>query len=96
LDHAQGFIAKALQAMEGYEVPLAHWRVHATAANLHKLRGNGELANSHREISRVTIMKLADSLPANESLRRSFLAAPIIRKILDTNVKNPRLNDKKA
>jgi DNA-binding winged helix-turn-helix (wHTH) protein/tetratricopeptide (TPR) repeat protein len=96
LDRAQDFISKALQAMEGYEVPLAHWRVHATAADLHRLGGNGDLANSHREISRVTIMKLADSLPAKESLRRRFLAAPIIRKILDASDKNPRLSTKKA
>jgi hypothetical protein len=75
-------IAKAVQEMEGYEVPLAHWRVHATAAELYRRRGNRDLAERHRELSRATIMKLANSLPAEEPLRTTFLSAPMIRKIL--------------
>ena len=91
VDRAQGFIAKALQAMEGFEVPLAHWRVHATASELHRRLGNRDLAVRHREISCTTIMKLANSLPAEEPLRKTFLSAPIIRKILGNIVKNSRV-----
>jgi DNA-binding winged helix-turn-helix (wHTH) protein len=83
LDRAQDFIGKALQSMEGYDVPLAHWKVHATAFDLYSRLRNLDLANNHRALSRATIMKLADSLPADEPLRRTFLSAPLVRKILD-------------
>jgi hypothetical protein len=48
--------------MKGFEIPLASWRVHATAAELHQYSGNSELADYHLAISRDTIMKLANSL----------------------------------
>ncbi len=83
LDRAQDLIAKALHSMEGYEVPLAHWRVHGTAADLHRRLGNRDLAEQHRQLSCATIMKLADSLPAEEPLRQTFLSAPLVRKVLD-------------
>ena len=83
LDRAQDFIAKAVHEMEGYEVPLAHWRVHFTAAELYGHLGNRALADKHRELSRATIMKLADSFPAEEPLRQTFLSAPLVRKVLD-------------
>ena len=63
-------MAKALQRMEGYEVPLADWRVHATAAELHKLLRNRALADKHRALSRATIMKLVDSLPTDHRFGR--------------------------
>jgi len=82
LDRAQDCLAKALQSMEGFEVPLAHWRVHATAAELHRRLGSRDLADDHRELSRATIMKLANSLPVEEPLCRTFLSAPAIRKVI--------------
>jgi tetratricopeptide (TPR) repeat protein len=83
LERAQDCLAKALRSMEGYEVPLAAWRVHSTASELHGHLGNRGLADSHRELSRATILRLADSLPSDEPLRTTFLAAPMIRKILE-------------
>lgn len=79
---AHDFIAKGLSSMEGFEVPLAGWRVHGTAAELHSRTGNRKLAEHHRALSRDTIMKLANSLPAADPLRRAFLSAPAIRNIL--------------
>ena len=90
LDRAQDCVAKALRSMEGYEVPLAAWRVHSTASELYRHLGNRELADSHREFSRATILKLANSLPSDEPMRKTFLAAPMIRKILE-NVAVPSL-----
>jgi hypothetical protein len=80
---ARDCIAKGLSAMEGFEVPLAAWRVHATAFELHRDSGNRDLAERHLALSRETIMKLANSLPAEEPLRRTFLSAPMVRRILD-------------
>ena len=83
LTRAQDCIAKGLSAMEGFEVPLAAWRVHATAAELSERMKSREPAERHRALSRDTIMKLANSLPEEEPLRQIFLSAPLIRKVLD-------------
>jgi hypothetical protein len=68
--------------MKGFEVPLAAWRVHATASQVYRYSGDRDLAEYHLALSRETIMKLANSLPAEEPLRQTFLSAPAIRKIL--------------
>jgi len=79
---AQDCIAKGLSAMEGFEVPLAAWRVHATAFELYKNSGDRDSAERHLALSRETVMKLADSLSAEEPLRQTFLSAPMICNIL--------------
>jgi hypothetical protein len=83
---AQECISKALSAMEGFEVPLAAWRVHAIAFELYRDSGNPDLAKSHLALSREIIMKLANSLPEEEPLRQTFLSAPMVRGILDAGV----------
>jgi hypothetical protein len=91
LDRAQDFLNRALHEMEGYEVPLAHWRVHGTAAELHRIMGNRDLAERHRESGCATIMKLANSLPADEPLRKTFLSALLVRRILgDSEIEIPQ------
>jgi tetratricopeptide (TPR) repeat protein len=82
LEGARDCIAKALSTMEGFEVPLAAWRVHATAAELYARSGDNHLVEYHREISRATIMTLANSLGPEEPLRTTFLSAPPVRKVL--------------
>jgi DNA-binding winged helix-turn-helix (wHTH) protein/tetratricopeptide (TPR) repeat protein len=79
---AQDCIAKALSTMEGFELPLASWRVHSTASEFYRNSGDRDLAERHLALSRETIMKLANSLPEDEPLRRTFLSAPMVRKIL--------------
>src|ERR1700733_2904011 len=83
LESARDCIAKALLTMEGFEVPLAAWRVHATAAELYARSGDNDLVEPHRELSRATIMKLANSLGPEEPLRTTFLSAPSVRKVLE-------------
>jgi hypothetical protein len=79
---AQECTAKALSTMEGFEVPLAAWRVQATATEFYELRGNRESADHHRQLSRASILKLSNSLPVEEPLRKTFLSAPPVAKIL--------------
>jgi tetratricopeptide (TPR) repeat protein len=79
---ARDCIDKALSTMEGFEVPLAAWRVHATAAEFYARSGNNDLVEHHHEISRATIMKLANSLEPEEPLRTTFLSAPSVRRVL--------------
>src|SRR5208337_4091525 len=54
---AQAYIAKALSTMEGFELPLASWRVHATASEFHRNAGDPDSAERHRALSRETIVK---------------------------------------
>jgi tetratricopeptide (TPR) repeat protein len=82
LTRARDCIANGLFAMKGFEVPLAGWRVHATAAELYRRIKSIDLSKHHLALSREIIMKLAGSLLAAEPLRQAFLSAPTIHKIL--------------
>jgi tetratricopeptide (TPR) repeat protein len=64
LPRARECIARGLSAMDGFEVPLAAWRVHATAFELYQNSGDRDPAQPHLALSRDTIMKLANSLAA--------------------------------
>jgi hypothetical protein len=77
----QKCISRALSAIDAFEVPLAAWRVHATAAKAFGGAGNTDLFRHHLELSRATLLKLADSLGEEESLKRTFLAAPEVDKV---------------
>ncbi len=79
---AQECIARALSTMEGFELPLAAWRVHGTAFELYQNSAEGDSAERHLELSRETIVKLANSLRAVDPLRQIFLSAPMVGKIL--------------
>jgi hypothetical protein len=83
-DHlrARASIQNALSTMEGFEVPLAAWRVHASAADVERRRGSEGAASSHRALSRSTVLALADSLADHDDLRAAFLAARPVRAIV--------------
>jgi hypothetical protein len=82
-DHAavEDCIGKALSLVERWELPVAAWRVHATAA---EATTDAELARVQWRLSAETITRLADSLSPTEPLREIFLSAPPIRRILAT------------
>jgi DNA-binding winged helix-turn-helix (wHTH) protein/tetratricopeptide (TPR) repeat protein len=82
-ERAQDGVANASHTMEGFEVPLAEWRVHATGALLYERMGDRELAQQHSSRSCATILQLADSLQPGDALQGIFLSAPPIRKILE-------------
>ena len=82
LPRAKDCIARAVKEMEGFETPLTAWRVHATASELYQQMGEPDVAEGHRELSRATIMKLANSLSLDEPLRKTFLSAPVVEEIL--------------
>jgi tetratricopeptide (TPR) repeat protein len=81
-NRAQKCIDQALSTMEGFEVPLAAWRVHGSAAELYAHLGHTATAEQHRAASRATILSLAASLPHDEPLRARFLSAPAVRRIV--------------
>src|SRR5260370_12206485 len=94
LDRAHDCLAHASATLEGFEVPLAAWRVHATAAELFRSSRRNAEAEHYRQLSQTTIFKLAGSLPAEEPLRKIFLSAPSVLKALgnDENTNGARLH----
>jgi tetratricopeptide (TPR) repeat protein len=93
-DHARAAdcIAKAVSTVQGFEMPLAAWRVHATAAHIDEKSANPESARARRDLSRATILQLACSLPEQEPLRNIFLSAPAVARVLSTESQSPSWN----
>jgi DNA-binding winged helix-turn-helix (wHTH) protein len=79
---ARDCIARGVSTVQGFEVPLAAWQVHATAAHIEEESGNLESARSHLALSRTTIMQLANSMEQQEPLRKIFLSAPPVARVL--------------
>jgi hypothetical protein len=79
---ARECIGKAVSTVQGFDLPLAAWRVHATAAHIEEESGDPESARSHRDLSRVTILRLANSMEQQEPLRKVFLFAPAVAQVL--------------
>ena len=59
---------------------------HATAAVIEEESRNLESARPHREVSRAMILPLASSLPEQEPLRKIFLSAPAVSRVLSRDV----------
>ena len=76
LSGGQESIERALDSIRGFEVPVAAWQIHATAADVAAARGDEPSANSHRKASRETIHALVSSLERDDRLRQTFLAEP--------------------
>ena len=89
--HAQNCIDHALSTMEGFEVLLAAWRVHSTAAELFTHLGNNAAAEQHRASGRAMTLRLANSLADEQSLRETFLSARAVRGIVDPLTGNPKV-----
>jgi hypothetical protein len=80
---AQELIGHALAAIQGVEAPVAAWQVHATAAEVARMRGDAADTAHHRETSCDIILGLANSLePGQEGLRSTFLSAPAVAGVL--------------
>ncbi|MGH8628075.1 MAG: hypothetical protein ACREYC_23360, partial [Gammaproteobacteria bacterium] len=58
----------------GSALPLAAWRVQATAAKLCERQGRQSEAEGFRQQSRAVIQQLADSLDGSDPLRESLVA----------------------
>ena len=65
-------VASALAACEAAKVPLAEWRVHATAAMAFKAAGNSGQARTHSRLGAAIRGRLAGTLPEGDPLRSTF------------------------
>lgn len=82
MQEAEGNIMQALAVIDGTPVPLAAWRVHATAAELYDRRGRSAEADAHWSRGATVIQTLADSLDEADTLRQTFLSAPPVQAVL--------------
>jgi DNA-binding winged helix-turn-helix (wHTH) protein/tetratricopeptide (TPR) repeat protein len=72
-DRAEAELSRALELLEGGESPLAEWRVHATAALLHRRRRSRAAADRCRARSLAVLDRLADSLSHDTELHNHMM-----------------------
>jgi hypothetical protein len=75
-------IQQAISVVERWRIPLAAWRVHATASDLSQRMADHAAAEIHRARAASCVLTLANSLGTGEALRNSFLAAAPVRRVL--------------
>ena len=75
-------VQKALLILEKFEVPVAAWRVHATAWHFYQNTDDNKTAETHRACAEACIVKIASSFLEDEPLRNSFLGAAPVRQVL--------------
>ncbi len=73
-EEAKAQVARAVSIVEQATLPLAAWRVHATAASLHESAGERAKAAAARRLSQQVIESLCASLGQDESLCATLLA----------------------
>jgi tetratricopeptide (TPR) repeat protein len=78
-EHALG---EGLEILEIFEVPIAAWRLHATAWDFYRNAINKEMVDYHLESAVSSIWRIADSFPLSEPLRATFLAAAPVQRII--------------
>jgi DNA-binding winged helix-turn-helix (wHTH) protein/tetratricopeptide (TPR) repeat protein len=81
LPAAERELSEALHAVDGYEVPLAEWRVCVTAARTELARGHRATADAYWTRSAAVLDRLAASLKDDGDLYRSFLAQPAVQTV---------------
>jgi tetratricopeptide (TPR) repeat protein len=75
-------VQSALAILEKQQVPISTWRVHDVACELYLLQGRNDLAEEQRSQAEAGVRAIADSFPMEEPLRRVFLDAAPIQRIL--------------
>lgn len=81
-DAAWTAVNQAFSLLHAYPAPLAAWRLHLTAFELHCRLGDGEAAAHHRARAAAVVTDLANSFAPGEPLRRILLESPGVRAIL--------------
>jgi DNA-binding winged helix-turn-helix (wHTH) protein/tetratricopeptide (TPR) repeat protein len=77
---AREHIQNAFAILEKSEIPIAAWQTYATAWQLSESAKEQKAAEAYRERAESCILKIANSFEPDEPLRKSFLnAAPVCR-----------------
>src|SRR5262249_454136 len=81
LPAAERELSQALHAVDGYEVPLAEWRVCATAARIELACGRQGRAHAYWTRSAEVLDRLGGWLKDDADLHRSFLAQAAVQVV---------------
>jgi DNA-binding winged helix-turn-helix (wHTH) protein len=83
-DHrrARGLISRAVDAIQGFEGPVAAWQVFATAAEISAHLNDHEAMRDHLDACHALVASLASSVQDHEEVRRNFLADPRVTWVL--------------
>ena len=81
-DEARDHIEQAVLVVKGFDIPVAAWRVHATAWALYLRLKDHSSAQTHRASAHRHVLTIANSFESEEPLRRTFLGAAPVRRIL--------------
>jgi hypothetical protein len=79
---AKRCLSSAFLAIEGYEAPLAAWKINASAAEAGDLLGDNAVADNHRRVSAAIVLALAQSLPEMDPTRNALLNSPRAKRVL--------------
>jgi len=80
---AQDCVQKGLAILKEFDVPVAAWQIHARARDLYIQAKDEETAETHRALAESHIVTIANSFSPDELLRKIFLAADPVRRILE-------------
>src|SRR5262249_31075179 len=79
---AEADIEHGLAVVKRFDIPPVAWGLHATRSEMDRRSKNDAAAEASRARAESIILTLANSFVAEEPLRRSFLAARPIQRIL--------------
>src|SRR6202023_901872 len=79
---AKRCLSSAFSSIEGYEAPVAAWKIHASAAEAEGLLGDNAAAANHRRVSAAIVLELARSLPEMDPTRNVLLSSPRAKRVL--------------
>jgi hypothetical protein len=79
---ARDHVDQAFAVLEKFDVPVAAWRVHATAWDLLLHAKDSNAAETHRARAEAYVLAIANSFAPDEPLRKTFLEAAPVRRIL--------------
>ena len=74
-------VAQSLKVIEGFNAPLAEWRVCLAAEKRQEQKGRIEEAAQHRRRGLEVLNRLADSLDETDRLRHSLLGSTVVQNI---------------
>jgi hypothetical protein len=82
---AQDYIRNGEELVGKFEIPNSAWRIHSTGYRIFLHKGLRDEAIKHGTKAREYIFALADSFPEQEPLRKTFLSAEPIRRIVEVS-----------
>ena len=85
---ATAHVQEAADLLRSHPVPIAAWKVHATAARIHQRRGRPMEAALELELARGGVCQLAENIH-EERLKATFLESDDVRQVLGGSAMTP-------